>query len=130
MVCLDTDIIIDFLRKDKIVLGKIIELKKLNNRISTTTINAFELFKGLPDLSEQSKYDSAEIFLNNVHIFKFTLSSSKIAANIFNDLMAKGQVIELPDIMIASIALENNESILTRNIRHFERIPGLRIEKM
>jgi len=32
--------------------------------------------------------------------------------------------------MIASIAMENNESILTRNTKHFERIHGLKIEKM
>lgn len=130
MVCLDTDIIIDFLRKDKAAVSKITELKKLNGKIFTTTVNAFELFKGLPDLSEHSKYDAAEIFLNNVHVFKFTLFSAKKAAEIFNDLMSKGEVIELADIMIASIAMENDESILTRNTKHFERISGLKVEKM
>ena len=116
MVCLDTDIIIDFLKKDKLAYAKIIELKKSNVKITTTTINAFELFKGLPDLSEQSRYDAAEIFLNNIKVFKFTLSSAKKAAEIFNYLMSKGEIIELPDIMIASIAMENNEFQTSVNI--------------
>jgi predicted nucleic acid-binding protein len=29
--------------------------------------------------------------------------------------------------MIAGIALENGEEVLTRNIKHFERIPGISI---
>src|SRR3989338_740059 len=115
MVCFDTDVIIDFLRKDKAAVEKIINLKKSNEKISTTTVNAFELFKGVPDLSEQSRYDAAEIFLNNVKIFKFTLSSAKKAAEIFNDLKSKGENIELTDVMIASICIENQESFLTRN---------------
>ena len=34
-------------------------------------------------------------------------------------------MIQLPDIMIASIVLSNNESLLTRNTNHFEKIKGL-----
>lgn len=129
MVCLDSDIIIDFLRKETAIVLKIKELRK-SEKLSTTAINAFELFKGVPDLSEQSRYDAAEIFLNNVKMLKFTLSSAKKAAEIFNDLKSRGENIELTDVMIASICIENQEPILTRNTKHFSRIKELKLEQI
>lgn len=125
MVCLDSDVIIDFLRRDKITIAKLFELKKSSEKIATTTITAFELFKGLPHLSEQSRYDAAEIFLDNVKIFKFTTNSARKAAQIFNDLRSRGESIELTDIMIAAICIENQESLLTKNTQHFSRIKEL-----
>ena len=32
------------------------------------------------------------------------------------------------DILIASIALANKQTVITRNKRHFERVPGLQVE--
>lgn len=128
MVCLDSDIIIDFLRKDRAATAKIMALRKSNEKITTTSVNAFELFKGLPDLSEQSRYDAAEIFLNHIKLFKFTLFSAKKAAEIFNTLKSRGESIELTDIMIASVCIENQESLLTRNTQHFSRIKELQLE--
>lgn len=129
MVCLDSDIIIDFLRKETKTISKIKELRK-SEKLSTTAINAFELFKGVPDLSGQSRYDAAEIFLDNVKMLKFTLFSAKKAAEIFNDLKSKGENIELTDVMIASICIENQEPLLTRNTKHFSRIKELKLEQI
>jgi tRNA(fMet)-specific endonuclease VapC len=33
-----------------------------------------------------------------------------------------------PDVLIAAVALANNQILVTRNTGHFSRIPGLRIE--
>jgi len=32
------------------------------------------------------------------------------------------------DLLIASIALSNRQALLTRNKKHFERVPGLELE--
>lgn len=37
-------------------------------------------------------------------------------------------MINIEDIMLAGIALTHNESIITRNIKHFSKIEGLKIE--
>jgi len=129
MVCLDTDVIIDFLKKDKEAYRKIFELKKNDVELSTTTINSFELFRGNTKLSENSKDDSVDIFLDNVIVHKFELKDSKKAAEIFEELKSRGEMIELTDIMIASVAIVNDEPILTKNTKHFERIKELRMEK-
>ncbi|MBS3136929.1 hypothetical protein J4232_00725 [Candidatus Woesearchaeota archaeon] len=40
----------------------------------------------------------------------------------------RGIPINPQDSMIAGIAIRNNESVLTRNTKHFERIDNLTIE--
>lgn len=39
----------------------------------------------------------------------------------------EGEIIDIEDIMIGAIAKRNNETIITRNKKHFEKIPGLKI---
>ncbi len=43
------------------------------------------------------------------------------------DLRRRGQLIPDLDLLIAATALSHDLALLTRNVRHFARIPGLRI---
>jgi tRNA(fMet)-specific endonuclease VapC len=43
------------------------------------------------------------------------------------DLRRRGQLIPDLDLLIAATALTHDLTLLTRNVRHFARIPGLRI---
>lgn len=43
-------------------------------------------------------------------------------------LEARGKAIDGLDLMIASIALQHNLTLVTHNVRHFERVEGLRWE--
>lgn len=126
MVCLDGDIIIEFLKNNKVILNKINDLQKNKKDISTTSINTFEVFRGFVNFKSDS-LDRFNAFLSNLKIYNFNLSSSKKAAEIFEDLKSRGEILDLADIMIASIAITNNESFLTNNIAHFKRIPELKL---
>jgi tRNA(fMet)-specific endonuclease VapC len=44
------------------------------------------------------------------------------------ELELKGQTLDDADLLIASIALLNNSTLITNNIEHFKRISGLKIE--
>jgi tRNA(fMet)-specific endonuclease VapC len=50
------------------------------------------------------------------------------AADIFVRLCGSGVRIGGMDLKIASIALSHGALLLTRNLRHFEKVPGLRTE--
>lgn len=50
------------------------------------------------------------------------------AAHIFKDFVAARLRIGTMDLKIAAIALANNAILLTRNMSHFEKVPGLRCE--
>ena len=43
-------------------------------------------------------------------------------------LLEQGNIIEDVDLLIATTALQYDLTLLTNNVRHFERIDGLRIE--
>ena len=46
--------------------------------------------------------------------------SAILAGEIELNLKEKGIVIELEDIMIAAISIQNNEALITKNLKHFE----------
>ena len=127
MVCLDSDVLIDFLRNDRATIEKINKLRDKQSSLYITSINSFEIFKGLTN-SKLSRKQIME-FLSNFNILNFDFQSSEKAAEIFNELKKEGKTIELPDVMIASIAIVNDESILTGNMDHFSRIKQLTMEE-
>ena len=40
---------------------------------------------------------------------------------------AKGNVLPFNDVMIAAAAIEQGYAVLTTNLRHFQKIPGLTV---
>jgi len=130
MVCLDTDIIIDFLKEREYAVRKISDIQERDLKLSTTTINSFELFKGALKSNNPESIHPLNQLLSNTFIHNFDLESSKKAAEIFESLKVKGELLDLADIMIAAIAITNKETLITRNIKHFKRIPGLEIEEV
>lgn len=46
-------------------------------------------------------------------------------ARLRGDLRRKGQLIGDPDILIAATALHHDLMLVTRNLRDFQRVPGL-----
>lgn len=123
MVCLDSDIIINFLRKDKEAIRKISQLK--SEELTTTSINAFEILIGFLRFN---KSEEGYEFIKNLRILNFDFSASQKAAEISEMLRKDGMTVDLLDLMIASIAITNNEKLLTRNIKHFEKISELKFE--
>ncbi len=129
MVCLDSDVLINFLRNDVKTINLIENLKQQGKSISTTSVNCFELLKGIPRLSKMDKNKVID-FLTNFNILSFNFDCSKKAAEIFEELKSKGEIIDIADILIASIVLISKESFITGNSKHFERIKELKIENI
>ena len=53
---------------------------------------------------------------------------SMLAADICAQLRIEGRSVDWADVAIAATALTNDLVLVTRNVRHFERIPQLQIE--
>lgn len=66
-------------------------------------------------------------FLDAFELLGLDPSTMRIFAQIRNQLRLKGQIIPDFDILIASTALQYDLTLLTRNTRHFARIPNLRL---
>lgn len=55
--------------------------------------------------------------------------AAEIYGQIVGGLQRRGRPIGTCDAMIAAIALAENVAVVTRNTRHFRRVPGLRVTR-
>ena len=128
-LCLDTDFLVALLRGYKEAVKKAEEYDSTRAEVSTTSVNAFEVYFGAFRSREAEKnVKQADSLLSSIKILKLNLEASRKAGEILSELMHKGMPIGLRDTLIAGIALTNGYTLVTRNTEHFKRIIGLSIE--
>jgi predicted nucleic acid-binding protein len=126
-ICIDTDVLIDNLRNSEKVVNYIMDLENRNVLLSTTTVNAFELYYGAYESRRPIEGISAVTrLLDRLVVMDFDLKASETAARILTDLESNGKPIDFRDIFIGATALVNDCAILTRNTDHFGQIPDLK----
>lgn len=122
-ICLDTGPLIHYLR------GREPGASAVEKAVRTQTcfvsaITAYELLFGA---ARARRWISEEELLGVMSVLPFDQPSARRAARLHAELISRNQDIGVKDVMIASICLEHNLPLLTTNVRHFERIPSLRI---
>ena len=126
-IIVDTDILVNLLRKELKTI-EWFESHKENFSLATTVINIFELYIGVYKSSEANKkVKDIEDIIERFKVIEFDIISAKEAGKIRAELEKQGQVIDMRDIFIGSIAINENIPIKTNNIKHFSRIQGLKI---
>jgi predicted nucleic acid-binding protein len=125
---IDTDILIDVLRNKKEAVAFVTKMEEEKILLSTTAINAFELYHG----AHKSKNRRKNLFatrklLSRLILFPLTPRSAQKAGYIYADLEENGQSIGLRDTFIGAIAVTNGVSVTTRNTEHFRKIANLKI---
>lgn len=97
--------------------------------IFVTTPTIFELWSGLAQ-SQQPEKEEQKIrkVLESQLVLDFIKKCAEEGGMIQGTLSKKGISIDPEDCMIAGIAKHYGQKVLTRNVRHFERISGLSIE--
>lgn len=138
MVCFDTDFLIAYLQGDPDAIKKLQELQTATtdyneeNRDNdssaiTTTINAAELWKGVYRSSaKDSDIVKVKRLLDSLELITLDYESARMVGEL--DATIKSSPIGEADLLIASIALTNKQLLITRNKKHFERIPGLKVQ--
>ena len=66
--------------------------------------------------------------ISRVNIVPIGEKEAMVAGDILADLRKTGNITGLEDILIAASAITNLHTVVTANIRHFSRIPGLQVE--
>lgn len=127
MVCADSDFIADLDRGNPAALAKLDEIERRSEPIYTTTINVAELYHGAHSSRKSDRaIGRIEKILSRFSILNLDYESAKLWGELAEKL--KSNSIGELDLFIASMALSNKQAIVTRNRRHFERVPGLQIE--
>lgn len=126
-ICLDTDFLVNFLRNSK-EEAEFIKKNETENELATTYINLFELYYGAYKSQEtENNLKAISLLLSRLNVLNLSEDSAKKAGEILVKLEKEGKTIEFRDIFVGTIALINNYSIKTSNIKHFNRIEGLNI---
>jgi len=126
-IVIDSDILIYFLKGKKEVV-EILSSIPMDN-LYITRINSTELLYGAYNSDRVEKnLKIIEPFLKNFKILEFDENSALVFAKEKARLKKHGNIIADMDLMIASITIKNNCSLLTNNIKHFDRIQNLQLE--
>ena len=124
---LDTDTLIYFLKGYTNVVERVSNI--LPEEMTTTIINHSELlFGAFNSVKKKQNLEKIEDFLDKIHILPFCKESSRIFAEQKASLKKHGNIIADLDLMIASIVLRHQITLVTNNIKHFARIKFLKIE--
>jgi len=124
---LDTDILIYWINGNKAIAHKAAQAGRDN--VSCSTVSQAELYFGAYNSSQVAKNLTTIARLGQtIAIRPFDEAAAQHFGNIKADLKQKGQIILDADLMIASIAIAYNLTLVTNNTKHFERIPKLRLE--
>ncbi len=68
-------------------------------------------------------------FPAEVTVLSITHPVAKTYALIRGGLGRKGQLIDQPDLFIVATALQHNLTLVTRNVKDYQRIPNLKLYK-
>jgi len=125
----DTDWAIHHLNGHPVITQRLQDLHHEGLALSVAALA--EIYEGVyysrdPEASERSLI----AFLESVSLIGIDEETAKIFARERGRLRAMGMLIGDVDLFIAATALQHGVTLLTNNRRHFERIPGLRIESV
>lgn len=127
-VIIDTDMLVDMLRGAEKAATFIAELENKGSKLSTTIINAFELYYGAYKSKKRVQNLAAtRKLLRRMIILKMNLKSAEKAGQIYAELEAAGYPIGMRDIMVGAIALTRGYTLVTRNVAHLQKIKGLNL---
>jgi len=125
-VCLDTNVVIDYLKQTKETEGLIERLYLRFDEVALTVITVYELLLGVEYLGGKDRPEVDAIIKSSV-VLPLSEEASREAARISAELKRSGQQIGIADELIVAICKTFDACLLTGNVDHFRRIDGLQI---
>ena len=126
---LDTSFIIDLMEGDEAALLRKMKLAEHKEMYRVAAPTIFELWSGI-SASDKPEKEKAKVLaaLSEVITLQLSRKSAEKGGEIHGTLSKEGQGIDAIDSMIAAIATLENDTVLTRNVKHFMRVRGLKVE--
>ncbi len=124
---LDTDICVYAMKARDLKL--IEKLESLRDNIAVSDVTMFELYYGAQKYAApDSRLAIVNDFASQVVILPFDTKAANYAGPLRHKLEKQGLTIGVYDFLIAGIALAHNLTLMTNNVREFNRVPGLQVE--
>ena len=127
MYFLDTNTLIYYFKGIGNVANRLLSTPP--NEIAISTIVYYELEVGIAkSMSPRKRKAQLQEFISLVNLIPFDHAAAKSAALMRANLEKRGLPIGPHDILIAATAKANNGTLVTHNVKEFERVAGLKIE--
>jgi tRNA(fMet)-specific endonuclease VapC len=97
-------------------------------RFSISLITFYEALRGLRFSQATAQLDRFERFARTNEIIALDIPICRAAAEIHVTLRRQGRLLPDADLLIAATALVRGYTLATRNLKHFQRIPGLALD--
>ena len=124
---LDTNTLIYFFKGFGNVSDRLLSIPPAEIGLPAIVLYELEVGIGKSGTSKKRKTQLKE-FISLVNIISFGYEEARCAANIRIKLERKGVPIGPYDILIAASALAERGTLVTHNLKEFERVEGLIIE--
>ncbi len=122
--CLDSNVIIDYLRGNENIIRHMDEARKAGNLLSICPIVYYEIVRGFKIANASKQMEKFMSLYQTLSNLPFDMKVVEKAVEIY--AQTHKQMIEDNDIYIAAISMVNDCTLVTSNIRHFSRVEGLK----
>ncbi len=122
MTIADTDVLIDYLAGRG--AAEVVERLIRSGALKTTVITRFELLSGGKNARQRTRLRQ---LLAAIAVARTRRCRRGRGQRSSRSLEESGNPIGMADSLIAGIVTSNDGTLLTRNRRHFERVPGLKL---
>jgi tRNA(fMet)-specific endonuclease VapC len=129
ILSLDTNVMVDIIndRTDH-VRNRYRAAQASGDKLVTCAIAAYELIYGaVISPRPQVHLPNAEELLEQLDVEPWTLEDGYAASRLRFSLRKVGRMIGSADILIAGQALSRHWTVVSSNLRHFERVEGLQV---
>ena len=126
MFVLDTNTVIDYFRGRGNVADRLLAVAP--QEIALPAVVTYELWVGVLGSANPKRREAQfEQFLSCVTVLPFDSATSRRAAEVRYALERRGESVGPLDTLIAATALACAGTLVTRNVREFGRIAGLKV---
>ena len=122
---LDSTVLIDLSRRHKEAIDYIDSVRKYDKKTAISIISSMELIIGCRDKTEVNKTLK---FLRDYLIIDISIPISRKAYQLIIQY-SKSHGLVIPDAFIAATAWDEGFTLATSNVRHFDMIEGLSVQK-
>jgi len=128
---LDTNIISGVVNGNQNLEKRFFETLSAGNQFALPLLVYYEVLRGLKLPQQQRKLELFERIASRTQILPLEKSTVELAAELYRELRSAGTPLgdeKDADVLIAAIVLEQDLPLVTRNTKHFARIPNLKLE--
>ena len=117
---IDTSILIEIEKDNKLISSRLEQLESIKGNICITSPTYSEFYLGLLKLPKE-KLEKGKERLDKYKLLNTTKNSSRLLAEMKHDVSKAGTMIPIFDLLIASIAMDNQMPLVTLD-EHFKKI--------